>query len=107
MFNNFAEIPANITGCHRRCYCELGKIACQEACPPVTAQPPPNLPCPPHLAILTHIPDDDCCLYWLCAAPPQPPPRLPGSGGGNQGFSNAIPHSPFPNNNQMQGKNTL
>ncbi|XP_044730252.1 putative epidermal cell surface receptor isoform X2 [Chrysoperla carnea] len=96
-YNNFAEIPTNLTGCHRRCYCELGKIECQDACPPVTAQPPASLPCPPHHAILTHLQDDDCCLYWMCAAVPNAPNFAPA-------IQNGIPHQPYPPFGQNPGQ---
>jgi len=36
--------------------------------PPVQALPPSNLACPPHLAILDHLPHDDCCMYWTCSS---------------------------------------
>lgn len=48
-FKNWEQLPANVTGCENRCYCEMGKVECQNTCPPVTALPPPNLPCPPSL----------------------------------------------------------
>jgi hypothetical protein len=28
-FNNFDNIPANLTGCEKRCYCENGEVLCQ------------------------------------------------------------------------------
>lgn len=72
MYHNWQELPSNVTGCDKRCYCEMGKIECQSACPPVQAMPPPILPCSPHEAILDHLPDDDCCMTWTCARPPAP-----------------------------------
>nr|CAD7567674.1 unnamed protein product [Timema californicum] len=65
-FNNWAEIPIKLSGCEQRCYCEFGNVTCQPACPPVPANPPPDLQCPPQLAILSHLPEEDCCLYWMC-----------------------------------------
>ncbi|XP_031340198.1 putative epidermal cell surface receptor isoform X2 [Photinus pyralis] len=66
MYNNWQQVPTNITGCEKRCYCEMGNVECQNVCPPVPALPPHNLGCPPQLAQLTHLPDDDCCMYWTC-----------------------------------------
>lgn len=67
LYENWQQIPTNVTGCEKRCYCEMGKIECQNVCQPVTALPPPTLHCPPHLAVLDHLPDDDCCMYWVCS----------------------------------------
>lgn len=67
-FKNWEQLPINITGCEKRCYCEMGKVECQNTCPPVTALPPATLPCPPHHAIISSIPDDDCCKYWVCSS---------------------------------------
>ncbi|KAJ8985950.1 hypothetical protein NQ317_010708 [Molorchus minor] len=53
-YKNWEELPSN-----------MGKVECQNICPPVTALPPPNLPCPPHLATLSHT-QDDCCKDWVC-----------------------------------------
>lgn len=77
-YDNWAQIPTNVTGCEKRCYCELGKIQCQNVCPPITALPGPDLPCPPHMATLGHAPDDDCCMYWVCKGPQQTGPAFPG-----------------------------
>ncbi|CAH1181924.1 unnamed protein product [Phyllotreta striolata] len=66
VYKNWEQLPINVTGCEKRCYCEMGKVECQNACPPVTAHPPPNLPCPPSMARIDHLPDDDCCKYWVC-----------------------------------------
>ncbi|XP_074036890.1 stranded at second isoform X1 [Leptinotarsa decemlineata] len=65
-YKNWEQVPINITGCEKRCYCEMGHVECQNTCPPVTALPPPNLPCPQNLAKIGHIPEDDCCKYWVC-----------------------------------------
>uniref|UniRef100_A0A1B6KX52 Fibronectin type-III domain-containing protein n=1 Tax=Graphocephala atropunctata TaxID=36148 RepID=A0A1B6KX52_9HEMI len=65
-FPNWADIPAKLSGCEQRCYCEMGNVTCHAACPPVPATPPPDLPCGPRQAILSHQPDDDCCLFWMC-----------------------------------------
>ncbi|CAH1125802.1 unnamed protein product [Ceutorhynchus assimilis] len=66
-FKNWEQLPINVTGCEKRCYCELGKVECQNTCPPVPALPPANLPCPPREASLQHGPDDDCCMFWACS----------------------------------------
>ncbi|KAF7269805.1 hypothetical protein GWI33_017167, partial [Rhynchophorus ferrugineus] len=69
MYKNWEQLPINVTGCEKRCYCEMGNVECQNTCPPVTALPPPNLQCSPEHASLQHIPDDDCCKYWVCPDP--------------------------------------
>ncbi|XP_018569451.1 putative epidermal cell surface receptor [Anoplophora glabripennis] len=66
MYKNWDLIPSNVTGCDKKCYCEMGTVECQNICPPVTALPPPTLECPPSLAMVGHVPDDDCCKYWIC-----------------------------------------
>ncbi|XP_076235441.1 putative epidermal cell surface receptor isoform X2 [Calliopsis andreniformis] len=65
-YDNWSELPSNVTGCEKRCYCEMGKVSCQAACPPVPALPPATLPCPSYQAALTHLPGDDCCMQWGC-----------------------------------------
>lgn len=66
VYQNWQQIPENITGCEKRCFCEMGNIECQNICPPVPALPPPNLACAQHDAMLGHLEDDHCCLYWIC-----------------------------------------
>ncbi|XP_060536769.1 putative epidermal cell surface receptor isoform X1 [Cylas formicarius] len=66
LYKNWEQLPANITGCEKRCYCEMGKLECQNICSPVPALPPPNLPCSPRDAALQHVQEDDCCKYWVC-----------------------------------------
>ncbi|XP_050296437.1 putative epidermal cell surface receptor isoform X2 [Anthonomus grandis grandis] len=65
-FKNWEQLPINVTGCEKRCYCEMGHVECQNTCPPVPALPPANLGCPPNLAALKPSPDDDCCMFWTC-----------------------------------------
>ena len=72
VYANWQEIPSNVTGCDKKCYCEMGKIECQHVCPPVPGLPPNNLPCAAHQATLQHHPGDDCCLYWMCSSGEMP-----------------------------------
>ncbi|CAH1116582.1 unnamed protein product [Phaedon cochleariae] len=69
MYKNWEQLPLNVSGCEKRCYCEMGKVECQNTCPPVTAYPPADLQCPPNQARIGHIPEDDCCKYWVCNPP--------------------------------------
>ncbi|XP_017776487.1 PREDICTED: putative epidermal cell surface receptor isoform X2 [Nicrophorus vespilloides] len=65
-YPNWQQIPENVTGCQKRCYCEMNNVECQNICPPVTAHPPSNLDCLPQHATLGHMPGEDCCVYWTC-----------------------------------------
>ncbi|XP_026670875.1 putative epidermal cell surface receptor isoform X1 [Ceratina calcarata] len=73
IYDNWSELPSNVTGCEKRCYCEMGNVSCQAACPPVPALPPATLPCPAYQAALMHLPGDECCLEWSCNPSSQSP----------------------------------
>ncbi|XP_011050906.1 PREDICTED: putative epidermal cell surface receptor isoform X3 [Acromyrmex echinatior] len=68
-YDNWTVLPSNVTGCERRCYCEMGNVSCQAACKFVPALPPAYLPCPSHQATLTHVPTNPCCTQWTCSHP--------------------------------------
>lgn len=67
-YDNWSEIPTNVTGCEERCYCELGNVSCQPTrhCPPVLALPPADMRCPSGHPALRHLPGDECCMHWAC-----------------------------------------
>ncbi|XP_046995960.1 putative epidermal cell surface receptor isoform X1 [Schistocerca americana] len=67
-FDNFAQIPTNLTGCEQHCACEFGNVTCRRVCEPLGDSPPPefNCPVPPIIGLLPH---DNCCRSWLCPQP--------------------------------------
>jgi len=65
-FDNYDSIPANVSGCEQRCYCEDGEVACRQACHPVSATPPRYLQCAPEVAVQVPTADRPCCLTWDC-----------------------------------------
>lgn len=67
LYDNWSQIPTNVTGCQKRCYCKSGKVSCQPAyCDTVSVLPPSTLHCFPYQAKLVNIPDDECCQHWVC-----------------------------------------
>ncbi|XP_065166990.1 putative epidermal cell surface receptor isoform X2 [Atheta coriaria] len=98
MYQNWQQVPTNVTGCEKRCYCEMGNVECQNICPPVTETPPSNLECPAHQAVLNHLPGDDCCMYWMCNEKENTstqPPRVEEVEPGHSNKSNDV-QLPFP-----------
>ena len=65
-FNNLDDIPANLTGCEKRCYCDGGQVSCREACYEVSPEPPRYLRCSKEVAIKIPKEDRPCCLHWGC-----------------------------------------
>ena len=65
-FNNYDNIPANLTGCEKRCYCETGQVLCQDACYEISPEPPGYLSCSKDVAIIVPNEDRPCCETWGC-----------------------------------------
>lgn len=65
-YQNWQQLPINVTGCDKTCYCEMGNVECQNTCPPITALPSSDIQCHPSQAKIDYLPDDDCCKQWVC-----------------------------------------
>nr|XP_045611187.1 uncharacterized protein LOC123766224 isoform X4 [Procambarus clarkii] len=68
MFNNYDQIPRELTGCSQVCTCNYGNVTCRDLCDPVPAIPPPELNCEPQNAVLITLPGETCCRSWQCTA---------------------------------------
>ncbi|XP_069952255.1 uncharacterized protein sas isoform X11 [Cherax quadricarinatus] len=67
-FNNYDQIPRELTGCSQVCTCNYGNVTCHDLCDPVPIAPPPELNCEPQNAVLITLPGETCCRSWQCTA---------------------------------------
>ncbi|XP_071522975.1 uncharacterized protein sas isoform X2 [Panulirus ornatus] len=67
-FDNYEQIPREITGCSQVCTCNYGNVTCRDLCEPVPPSPPLDLSCDPKDAVLITLPGETCCRSWQCAA---------------------------------------
>ncbi|KAK3879842.1 hypothetical protein Pcinc_015624, partial [Petrolisthes cinctipes] len=65
-FNNYDEVPREMTGCSQVCTCNYGNVTCRPLCGEVPPIPPPHLNCAPESAILVTLPGEPCCRSWQC-----------------------------------------
>nr|XP_045611196.1 putative epidermal cell surface receptor isoform X12 [Procambarus clarkii] len=76
MFNNYDQIPRELTGCSQVCTCNYGNVTCRDLCDPVPAIPPPELNCEPQNAVLITLPGETCCRSWQCTAHTDAEPNI-------------------------------
>ncbi|XP_040573010.1 uncharacterized protein sas isoform X2 [Lepeophtheirus salmonis] len=65
-FKNYDNIPQNLTGCEKSCYCNDGEVQCQDACNSLPEEPPSYLPCIPEQSVIQPKEDRPCCNMWTC-----------------------------------------
>lgn len=65
-FNNYDEVPRELTGCSQVCTCNFGSVSCRPLCEEVPPIPPPHLDCGPETAVLITLPGETCCRSWQC-----------------------------------------
>ncbi|KAK4294238.1 hypothetical protein Pmani_033123 [Petrolisthes manimaculis] len=65
-FNNYDEVPRELTGCSQVCTCNYGNVTCRPLCEEVPPIPPPHLNCAHETAILVTLPGEPCCRSWQC-----------------------------------------
>ncbi|XP_071522981.1 uncharacterized protein sas isoform X8 [Panulirus ornatus] len=101
-FDNYEQIPREITGCSQVCTCNYGNVTCRDLCEPVPPSPPLDLSCDPKDAVLITLPGETCCRSWQCAAHsaagtpaifPLPPVSVLG-GNPSSGFVSVSPSAP-------------
>eukprot|EP00096_Caligus_rogercresseyi_P011409 TRINITY_DN4478_c0_g1_i1.p1 TRINITY_DN4478_c0_g1~~TRINITY_DN4478_c0_g1_i1.p1 ORF type:complete len:1447 (-),score=380.43 TRINITY_DN4478_c0_g1_i1:293-4633(-) len=76
-FKNYDNIPQNLTGCEKSCYCGDGEVQCQDACHSLPEDPPSYLPCLPEQAVIKPKEDRPCCDMWTCSKLEDLPDTIP------------------------------